>query len=214
MRLLFLLMVLLVVPMTAFAGGVVQAEIRPVQVVMETSLGDIVLEVYQDKAPQSAAYFLGLVDRSEYEGASFYRSGFPLAPGPKARLLQGGILRDVHAGTLPVDLTGVKMLAEFETTEMTGLKHQYGTVSMGRDLFDTGDVIPEFFVCLGDSPQFDVNGRTKPDAKGFPAFAKVVEGMDVVEAIAGRDTGGATGIKLLEGQLLSEPVSIAKIYRR
>ena len=45
------------------------------QVVLETNMGNIVIEVYQDRAPRNAAYFLEFVDNGDYNGGSFYRAG-------------------------------------------------------------------------------------------------------------------------------------------
>jgi len=222
MRTVFLGMVLLwaALLITACAENG-STDAQPIEVVVETALGNIVMEVYVDRAPKTSDYFLNLVDLNEYDGASFYRSGSPLnsaltsaAGGP--RLIQGGLLYDFISGTEEKSLTdsGLRMLEEIETTEVTGLKHQYGTVSFARDLWESGYVIPEIFICLGDLPQLDAHGRKKPDDRGFPAFAKVVEGMDVVEKIAGQETGGATRFKAVDRQVLSEPVAILRAYRK
>ena len=60
---------------------------------------------------------------------------------------------------------------------------------------------------------FDVDGRTEPDTLGFPAFGKVVEGMDVVEKIAAQPTDGISQAEALKGQILTEPVAIENAYR-
>jgi peptidyl-prolyl cis-trans isomerase A (cyclophilin A) len=74
--------------------------------------------------------------------------------------------------------------------------------------------IPEFFICTGDSPVFDVDGRTEPDTRGFPAFGKVIEGMDLVKKIAARETEGISKEEAVKSQILTEPVPIEKAYRR
>jgi peptidyl-prolyl cis-trans isomerase A (cyclophilin A) len=107
----------------------------------------------------------------------------------------------------------VKTLPVFDTTTDSGIRHVYGTVSLARDIFASGDGIPEIFICTGDSPVFDANGRTKPDTRGFPAFGKVIEGMDVVEKIAARETDGISKTDAVKGQILTEPVAIEKAYR-
>jgi cyclophilin family peptidyl-prolyl cis-trans isomerase len=60
---------------------------------------------------------------------------------------------------------------------------------------------------------FDVNGRTEPDTRGFPAFGKVIEGMGVVEKIAAQPTGGISKTEAVKGQILTAPVPIVKTYR-
>ena len=103
------------------------------QVVLETSAGEIVIEVLEEKSPKTAAYFLGFVDRGDYDGATFYRSTRLSVPsGP--RLIQGGLLADALTGTAsqPSDRTTPALLEEIETTAQTGLAHQSGTVSLAH----------------------------------------------------------------------------------
>jgi peptidyl-prolyl cis-trans isomerase A (cyclophilin A) len=102
----------------------------------------------------------------------------------------------------------------FDTTDESGITHVCGTVSLARDLFASGDGIPEIFICTGDSPVFDVEGRTEPDTRGFPAFGTVIEGMDVVEQIAAQPTDGMSKTEAVKGQILTEPIRIEKAYRR
>ena len=187
------------------------------QVVLETGLGRIVIEVYEDRAPKNAAYFLKFVGNGDYDGGSFYRAGGSVSASAKSsRIIQGGFLFDAATGEFSLKRNGspVKTLPEFDTTDDSGITHGNGTVSLARDILASGDGIPEFFICTGDSPVFDVNGRTEPDTRGFPAFGKVIEGMDVVEKIAARETDGVSKTDAVKGQILTEPVPIEKEYRR
>jgi len=187
------------------------------QVVLETGLGRIVIEVYEDRAPRNAAYFLEFVENGDYDGGSFYRAGGSVSASAKSsRIIQGGFLWNAASGEFSLEHGGarVKTLPTFDTTDDSGIKHVYGTVSLARDLFASGDGIPEFFICTGDSPVFDVNGRTEPDTRGFPAFGKVVEGMDVVEQIAAQPTDGVSKAEAVKGQILTAPVPIERTYRR
>jgi len=187
------------------------------QVVFDTGLGRIVIEVYEDRAPKNAAYFLEYVASGAYDGSSFYRAGASVAadahPSP---IIQGGFLFDAATGEFSLERNGspVKTLPEFDTTDDSGITHGNGTVSLARDILASGDGIPEFFICTGDSPVFDVDGRTEPDTKGFPAFGNVIEGMDVVEKIAARETDGISKFDAVEGQILTEPVPIKQACRR
>jgi peptidyl-prolyl cis-trans isomerase A (cyclophilin A) len=187
------------------------------QVTFETGLGRIVIEVYADRAPKNAAYFLEFVASGAYDGGSFYRAGASVAadahPSP---IIQGGFLFDTAIGEFSLERNGarVKTLADFDTTEESGITHGNGTVSLARDILASGDGIPEFFICTGDSPVFDVNGRTEPDTRGFPAFGNVIEGMEVVEKIAAQPTDGISKTDAVKGQILTEPVPIEKAYRR
>ena len=60
----------------------------------------------------------------------------------------------------------------------------------------------------------DVDGRTEPDTRGFPAFGKVIEGMDVVEKIAAQPADGISKQDAVKGQILTHPVSIEKAHRQ
>jgi peptidyl-prolyl cis-trans isomerase A (cyclophilin A) len=187
------------------------------QVTFETGLGRIVIAVYADRAPRNAAYFMELVDNGDYDGGTFYRSGLSVSTGAESsRIIQGGFLFDAATGEFSLERNGspVKTLADFDTTDDSGITHGNGTVSLARDILASGDGIPEFFICTGDSPVFDVDGRTEPDTRGFPAFGKVIEGMDVVEKIAARETDGISKTDAVKGQILTAPVPIEKAYRR
>ena len=147
------------------------------QVVLETGLGRIVIEVYEDRAPKNAAYFLEYVASGAYDGSSFYRAGGSVSASAKSsRIIQGGFLFDAATGEFSLERNGspVKTLPEFDTTDDSGITHGNGTVSLARNILAGGDGIPEFFICTGASPVFDVNGRTEPDTLGFPAFGKVI----------------------------------------
>ena len=187
---------------------------RLVQVVLETSLGNIVLKVDTVNAPVTSTYFLNIVDRGLYNGATFYRSA-SLDGGQTPQLIQGGILVNALTQTGPISATDFDMptLPEVESTSQTGLKHLRGTLSFARDLLDTGVVIPELVVYLREAPWADEGGRSVPDTQGFPAFGRVSTGLDVVENIANQKTNGGTSIKFLQGQIHTTPIVIRKAYR-
>jgi peptidyl-prolyl cis-trans isomerase A (cyclophilin A) len=187
------------------------------QVVLETGLGRIVIEVYEDRAPKNAAYFLELIENGDYDGGSFYRAGGSVSASAKSsRIIQGGFLFDAATGefSLKQNDSPVSTLPEFDTTDDSGIRHVRGTASLARDILASGDGIPEFFICTGDSPVFDVDGRTEPDTLGFPAFGKVIDGMDVVEKIAAQPTEGISKEEAVKGQILTKPVTIEEASRR
>jgi peptidyl-prolyl cis-trans isomerase A (cyclophilin A) len=185
-----------------------------VNVILETDLGNMVLRVDTDNAPITSAYFLRIIDKGLYNGATFYRSAsLDGEAGPQ--IIQGGILQDALTQTGPISATDFKMptLPSVERTSRTGLTHEAGTISFARDLLDTGVVIPEIFICLRACTWADEGARSVPDTHGFPAFGKVLEGMDTVQAIANQETNGETSIKFLQGQIHSTPIVIRKAYR-
>ena len=184
------------------------------RIFLQTDDGRIEIEVFEDQAPLTSTYFLGLIDRGDYDEATFYRSS-TLGVEGSPRLIQGGILGGLLSGSVskPADGDSPAFLEVIETTSMTGLRHRRGTVSLARDLLDTGFALPEIFICLGNFPQLDFGGRSQPDELGFPAFGEVVIGLDVAEKIAESETAGAARIGMLEGQILTRAVAITAAQR-
>ena len=187
-----------------------------VHVVLETGLGQVVLAIDTERAPRAANYFLGYIDRGDYDGASLYRSA-SLDGAPPPQLVQGGLLSGTLTNTGPVDPSafGVPyLLPEWDTTADSGLRHRRGSISLARDLLDTGHVIPEIVFCLRDIPRMDAGSNGRPDARGFPVIGEVLSGMEVIDATSQAHLEGATSISFLEGQILSTPVTITDAYRR
>lgn len=185
-----------------------------IKVVLETTFGDLVLAVNVDKAPRTSAYFLDIIDRGLYDGATFYRAA-SLDGDARQQLIQGGILLNAlnHDGPVSAKDFDMPTMAKVETTASTGLKHEAGTVSFARDLLDTGVVIPELVIYLRTAEWADSGGRSVPDADGFPAFGKVVSGTDIVQKISEQAVAGKTNIDFLAGQILTHPIVIKRAYR-
>jgi peptidyl-prolyl cis-trans isomerase A (cyclophilin A) len=89
-----------------------------------------------------------------------------------------------------------------ERTNLTGLRHVDGTVSMARGGPDSAR--SSFFICIGDQPSLDFGGRRNPDGQGFAAFGRVSQGMDVVRRIQRSPA---------RGQQLDPPVRIISARR-
>ncbi len=176
------------------AGALGQAAEAP-RVLLRTELGDILVEVYPDRAPVTAANFLRYVDAGLYDGAVFHRT-VTLANQPKDQ-----VKIEVIQGAL---LPGEKSFSPIahETTEATGLRHEDGTVSMARS--GPGSATSSFFICINDQPELDFGGKRNPDGQGFAAFGRVLSGMDVVRAIHERPA---------DGQTLKPPVKIISATR-
>jgi peptidyl-prolyl cis-trans isomerase A (cyclophilin A) len=163
---------------TAFLFGCSSPKYTNPHVVIETRQGDIEIELYPDKAPQSVAAFLSYIKRGYYKNASFYRvlnEDNQPSNAPKAELIQGGTYRSQPA--LNDTLPGIA----HETTQQTGILHKDGTISLARTA--PGTATTEFFICIGDQPGFDFGGDNNPDKQGYAAFGKVVRGMDIVKRI-------------------------------
>lgn len=143
---------------------------------IQTTLGNIQVELYPDKAPITAKNFLHLTEEGVYRNAEFYRT-VRLDNQPnsqvKIEVIQGGLFEDSLVNKIPVII--------HETTEQTGIKHRDGVISMARNA--PGTASSEFFICIGDQPELDYGGKRNPDGQGFAAFGKVVKGMDIVKKI-------------------------------
>ena len=160
-----------------------------------TDLGKIEVEIYEDKAPVTAKNFLKNVDDKAYDNSIFYRvvrmDNQPVNP-VKIEVIQGGLLKD--------SLIEKYEPIVHESTELTGIKHLNGVISMAR--MEPGTASTEIFICVGDQPELDFAGKRNPDGQGFAAFGKVIKGMDVVKKIHIRED---------EGQMLKEPVKILEV---
>jgi peptidyl-prolyl cis-trans isomerase A (cyclophilin A) len=175
-----------------------------VEVTMATAMGDVVIELYPDKAPVTVANFLRYVDENRYDGAKFYRTvraDNDRNPQYPINVIQGGI--DYKAALPPI---------AHETTATTGLHHVDGTISMAR--FKPGSASSEFFICIGDNPSLDFGALRNADGQGFAAFGRVISGMEVVRRIQASAANAPTDEPYVRGQMLEEPVKILSVKRR
>lgn len=136
-------------------------------VVVETNHGDIVIELFPEKAPKTVANFLGYVDDKFYDGLIFHRV-------VKDFMIQGG-------GMEP-GLKEKKAKDPIKNESDNGLSNTRGTVVMARTS-KPDSATCQFFVNLKDNAFLDA--AKSPDKVGYCVFGKVVEGMDVVDKIAG-----------------------------
>lgn len=146
------------------------------RVEISTRQGDIIIELYPEKAPKTVAAFLSYVEKDLYNNASFYRvlndENQP-SNAAKANLIQGGLYRSKKTP----DLAGVP----HETTKQSGILHKDGVVSLAR--LEPGTATAEFFICVGDQPGFDFGGANNADGQGYAAFGRVIKGLDIVRKI-------------------------------
>jgi peptidyl-prolyl cis-trans isomerase A (cyclophilin A) len=176
---------------------------RP-NIVLETELGDVEIEVHLDTAPISGADFLMHVDEGLYDQQGFYRvvraDNDPRDMGMS--LIQGGILSQEF---------DTPLIAHELTTD-TGLSNTRGVISIARNEPGTGSA-GFFFINIGDNSFLDTGGSRNPDGAGYATFGTVVHGMDVVEAIQSRDAGGESPNPVTDNQFLTDPVIITRAYR-
>ncbi len=140
-------------------------ELKNLQAVLQTSLGEIVIQFYPEKAPAHVNYFTSLVKSGFYKGTIFHRviaggiiqGGDPLSKDPSRRALYGtGGLR--------------KLKAEFNDTP-----HVRGTVSAVLFPGEPDSGGSQFFICVSDLPELN---------KKYSAWGYVVEGMEIVDKIS------------------------------
>jgi len=173
------------------------------RVLIDTSLGEIEIELYLDKAPITASNFLRLVEGGHLDEGSFYRSvTYDNDNGsPKIEVIQGG--RNGNPSPFPP--------IQHESTDLTGILHTDGVVSMARG--GVGTASSEFFICIGDQPGLDFGQPRNADGQGFAAFGKVIRGMDVVRAINGSPAELDSDSEYTQGQIIAEPVVIETARR-
>ena len=167
------------------------------KVEITTTLGTIKLEIFKDKAPITANYFLENVNNNVFKDACFYRVvRMDNQPNNdiKIEVIQGGLFFDSIVDQQPT--------IAHETTKETGILHTDGVISMARN--QPGSASTEFFICIGDQPNLDFEGMRNPDGQGFAAFGKVIKGMDVVKLIQQQKD---------DEQMLVERIDILSITR-
>lgn len=175
-----------------------KAQMLP-KVKMQTDLGEIVIELDTINAPVTSLNFLNHVECGTYTNALFYRVvRMDNQPNNdiKIEVIQGGVYAEER-------LTKIKPIRH-ETTKETGIKHLDGTISMARAAVGTAST--EFFICVGDQPELDFNGKRNPDGQGFAAFGRVIDGMKVVHKIQQqKDTE-----QMLDKKVLIEKMGLLK----
>ena len=166
-----LLAVLFLTLMTGTCMGQEKAD-TSIQVVMQTSKGDIVLELYPDKAPLTVKNFLNYIEAGFYNNTIFHR----VIPG--FMIQGGGFTRDMQKK--PAQMS-VKNEAD------NGLKNDRGTIAMARTQAPHS-ASSQFFINTVDNAFLNFKSQT-PSGCGYAVFGKVIKGMEVVDAISKVQTG-------------------------
>lgn len=160
-------------------------------VVMQTSMGDITIELFADKAPQTAENFAQYVKDKFFDGTIFHR----VIPN---FVIQGG-------GFTP-SMEQKQTRAPIQNEADNGLKNSVGSLSMARTS-DPHSASSQFFINLKDNAFLDHKGKT-PQGWGYAVFGKVTEGMDVVEKIAAVQTGNKGGHQ----DVPNDPIVVKKAF--
>lgn len=139
---------------------------------LETTMGNIVIELNQEKAPNTVANFLEYVKSGHYDGTIFHRviDGF---------MIQGG--------GMDANMTEKSTNAPIQNEADNGLKNEVGTIAMARTS-DPHSATAQFFINVKDNSFLNFSGKN-PQGWGYTVFGKVTEGMDIVNKIKGVPTG-------------------------
>jgi peptidyl-prolyl cis-trans isomerase A (cyclophilin A) len=196
-----------VIVLTMLAASIASSHAQSkgaIRAMLSTALGDITVEVFPNAAPLSACDFLAYVDAGLYRGAHFHRvvRNDNDRGSPKIEVVQGG-LADEAKQRPPI---------AHETTRMTGLKHENGTLSLARAGVGTGGA-GAFFIVIGTQPSLDFGGLRNKDGQGFAAFGRVIEGMDIVKRIHAMKGDAPTDDEYTRGQVLAKPILIRDAKR-
>lgn len=175
-----------------------------VRVALETDAGRIVVELDVKRAPASATNFVRYAETKRFDGTVFYRAmHLPWGDQPNG-LIQAGTRGDPRRNLPPI---------VHEPTNVTGILHKTGTLSMAR--YAPGTATGDFSIMVSDQPGLDAQPESA-DAEaqaGYAAFGQVVEGMDVVRAIFAAPISETEGEGIMRGQILAKPVRILTARR-
>jgi cyclophilin family peptidyl-prolyl cis-trans isomerase len=168
---------LLVLPLAAWAGDAPATTVKKEvtsgnpRVLMKTSMGDIVIELFPKEAPKTVENFLQYVRDGFYDGTIFHR----VIPG---FVIQGG--------GFTAEMQRKETRPPIVNEADNGLRNLRGTLSMARTR-EINSATSQFFINLVDNRALDHRDNT-PAGFGYAVFGKVVKGMDVVDAIAKVET--------------------------
>jgi peptidyl-prolyl cis-trans isomerase B (cyclophilin B) len=143
-------------------------------VTLETNKGNIVIELYADKAPKTVANFLQYAEDGFYDGTIFHR----VIPN---FMIQGGGFTE--------DMTQKDTRGEIENEANNGLPNVTGSIAMARTP-NPHSATAQFFINVKDNDFLNFSSETQ-QGWGYCVFGQVVEGMDVVKQIEGVKTGRA-----------------------
>jgi cyclophilin family peptidyl-prolyl cis-trans isomerase len=155
----------------------------------ETTLGDFTVELFEKEAPETVVNFLNYIDSGFFDGTIFHR----IVPG---FVIQGGGFTE--------DMSQKRTQPPIKNEANNGMKNLRGSLSMARTN-DINSATSQFFVNLKDNDFLD----HKPGNFGYAVFARVTQGMDVVDKIAAVATGRRRGFD----DVPTEAVVMKRVHR-
>jgi peptidyl-prolyl cis-trans isomerase A (cyclophilin A) len=193
-----------VIASLAALAGTAQGQKPLPQVIFETELGNITVEIDVVRAPVTGENFLKYVDGKFYDGGVINRAVRP----------DNTVRKDVEIQVIQFQIDPARRRDQFpairmESTKETGLSHISGALSMARSGPDTATA--SFSIPIGDQPEMNFGGKRNADGQGFAVFGRVIAGMDVVGKIHKSPTG-TTGAYRTE--TLDPPITVIRAYRK
>lgn len=161
------------------------------KVLMKTSMGDIEIELNEDKAPVTSKNFVEYVNAGFYNGTVFHRI-------IKDFMIQGGGFTGSYQQKKGNDPIG--------NEADNGLANDKGTIAMARTM-DPHSASSQFFINLKDNDFLNFQSKANGQTWGYAVFGKVTKGMDVVEKIGAVKTGRHMGM----ADVPVEPVVIEEV---
>ena len=188
----FFLSMMAVVFLLAFPLNNSAADKNP-KVIMKTSMGDITLELYMDKAPVTVKNFVGYVDDKFYDGTIFHR-----------------VIKDfmIQGGGHTADMSKKPTKGPIKNEANNGLSNKRGTIAMAR-MPDPHSATAQFFINHIDNTNLDHMDKSD-QGYGYCVFGNVVAGMDVVDAIANVKIMTRNGIPNVPRETI-EIISVTKV---
>ena len=175
MRKIILFMILLLTSTLSFSTEKTMSD-TPTKVKLTTNLGEIIIQLNAEKAPVSSANFLTYVNEGFYNGTIFHR-----------------VIPDFMAqgGGFDTGFNQKAVHAPIKNEADNGLKNTRGTLAMARTN-DPNSATAQFFINLKDNTFLNHTGKNA-SGWGYAVFGEVIEGMDVVDAMAKQPTGNRGG---------------------
>ena len=172
----FLRMLMRLILAVGLAFAVTTPAISAVQVEVQTSAGDFVLDLDGDRAPKTVQNFLQYVNDKHYQGTIFHR------------VIDGFM---VQGGGFTVDMTQKPTRPPVPLEANNGLRNDRGTIAMART-GNPNSATSQFFINVVDNPGLNA---PKPDGFGYTVFGKVSSGMETIEKIRAMPTGSKSGMQ-------------------
>ena len=160
------------------------------RVLMETSHGAMIIELYPEDAPETVENFLAYVKSGFYEGTVFHR-----------------VIRDfmIQGGGFDENMKQKPTLKPIQNEADNGLQNKIGTIAMARTS-DPHSATAQFFINVANNSSLDFREKTTR-AYGYTVFGRVVEGMRTVNEIRNMPTGRKMGHQ----DVPLQPVVIQKV---